>query len=395
MVHGSAIAMLAAAVVLASCGGVTPSGPTTAPTSSAPPSPTATPPPFIPAPTAGSLGEALRLAGPIPRTISFTDWAAIRTSNGAEDLTGQSSFEEKTRVLRNEATFGFGMRDLRTQAADWAFDVFDLDWDVVVILPFRVTFLRFREGFDLASVAAKLESYGFTREELPHGELWTGLKGFPTVGGRIMSNADMKYSGFLDDGRTMVVSAGGADDVRAILTDGPSPVADLSVASVARLLGAPLAAVIQAAPDCAGLVAQSYARVPPEVRTQVDDLLAAAGPLHVPNARAVGYWRTSRPMGRFVLGYADGADAMADLAGRRSLATDGISAISSRSVVRYRDLFFVVTDARVEERAIVIDVGQVELATPSVPSGPLMPSESLPRFLVLLTIDHDMLFAAC
>lgn len=387
------VLLAAATLVVAACGGQPTPGPTTSPTSAATETPSPTPSPSPSPAVAGSLGEALALAGPVPRSIYFTDWAAIRASVGAEGLTGASAFEEKARAIRNEATLGgFGLSDLRTHASDWGFDVFDLDWEAVTeSLGPLIWFLRLRDGFDPAGLSAKLDAYGFATERLPRGVLRTGTLANLRQGTRLLNHSFLN-TGLLDDGRTLVLSSLGADEVRAILTDGPHPVADLSVQSVARLLAGPLAAVILVGDRCEE-VAQALAAATDDLRAQVDEALAAAGPLAHYNALAIGYRRDPGPIGRIVIGYPEAGQADADLVGRRTLAEEGVSL---RVRVRYADRFFLVTDGRVQERAVVLDLAPVALETPTPnPSAVTLVTEFLPRFLIQMVAQRDMLFAAC
>jgi hypothetical protein len=78
------------------------------------------------------------------------------------------------------------------------------------------------------------------------------------------------------------------------------------------------------------------------------------------------------------MGYADEGDALADLDGRRLLAAEGISVeFEGRP---YSETLFSLVEARVEERAIVLDVS---------------PTDDVPEKLVGMVFRRDMLFAAC
>ena len=228
-------------------------------------------------------------------------------------------------------------------------------------------------------------------------------KGSPAIlqqGDRLLNNIAFLNTGILDDGQTLVLSGVGdstrGDPVRTILTDGAQPVADLSVQSVARLLGEPVVAAIRVGDTCHGIATQGYR---PDVQAAVAKQLADVGPLGVYNALAVGYARGGGPAtGGIVMGYPEEGTATADLAGRRSLAENGISNLSRdpSALLRYPDRLFVVTDGRVEERAIVLEVGPAPLPTPTPnASGALVPTEFFPRFLIQSFAQRDMLYAAC
>jgi hypothetical protein len=397
------------ALTLAGCAAQATPSPSPPPAGTALPIPSpAASPTALPSPTAGvtvsgPLGEALAHAGPIPELISFTDWAAIKASAGAPGLTGESPLEDKLRAIRNEASFGgFGLREIRTHALDWGFDVMDLDWEAQVSGPGVFWVLRLREGFDLARLTDKLDAYGFATEQLPHGTLRVGTVANFTQGGRQLGNVAFLRTGVLDDGRTLVLSSFGdparGDPVRQILTDGPRPVADLSAQSVAGLLDGPSVASILVGWDCRQLVAQGFGSVNPEVRAKIDRQLAAAGPLTAYNALAIGYDRDPDLHGRVVIGYPEEGQAQADLEGRRFLAETGISAATRSSTVplHYSERMFTLERASVAERAIILDLVPVaeQVPTPSG-SGSLRPTESFPRRLAEMVLSRDLLFAAC
>jgi hypothetical protein len=394
------LVLSAALLIVAACSSQpsptpTPS-PSPAPTQTAPATPSPPPTPAV----AGSLGEALSLVGPIPRTIWFMDWAALRSSVGAEDLTGASAFEDKFRAIRNDSTLGgFGLTDLATHAADWGFDVFDLDWEAAVQAGGPIVWtLRLRDGFDPAVLVAKLDAYGFAAEQLPRGILRTGTMANLRQGTRLLGNPTFLNTGLLDDGRTLVLSFGGADEVRSVLTEGPQAVADLSVLSVAGLLGAPIMAAILVGDTCHD-VAGTLAQVPADVRVVIDAQLAGAGPLAAYNVLAVSYARAAGvTAGRIVMGYPEEGQAEADLEGRRTLAANGISLLSrdASALLHYADRSFVLVNARTAERSIVLEVGAPTFATPTPNAGTIiLVTDFLPRGLVALVARHDLLFAAC
>jgi hypothetical protein len=353
----------------------------------------------------GALGEALAYAGPVPQTIRFTDWAAIRAAAGADQLTGESPFEDKVRALRNAATpGGFGIQELKTHHDDWGFDVMDLAWEVHVSWSGGSNFfvLRLREGFDLGVLSAKLDGYGFATEPLPHGVLRSAGIGVFTQPDRFLRNFSFASTGFVEDGRTLVLSLGTLGDpawedpVPRMLTDGPQAVADLSVQSVARLLGSPDAAFIAAASNWCERIIHAYPSTP-AVQAKVDELVAAAGPLAAYNALAIGYRLGHDPLGRIVFGYPEEGQAAADLEGRRSLAENGISSDSrDAGLIRYADRVFTVLDARVEERAIVLDLARPQSPTPAPnPSSIITPTDLFALQLMRMAAEGTMLFAIC
>lgn len=391
--------VLGIALIAAACGGQ--ELPTSAPTTSAsgPGSPS-TPPPASTAPigtpsgSSGSLGEALAMAGPLPVEIAFTDWAAVRRAADADSLTGASPFEEKARAIRNDPTpAGFGVRFLKSQATDWGFDVFDLDWEARIQVPGGVFWLlQLREGYSIESFTRRLDERGFATEPLAHGVLRTlpkveflALKPLS-----LLQNLDFMNTGILDGRRTLVLSATKSEAVRAILTQGPQPSVDPSLLSVARLLDDPVAAVLRVGDLCA----DAKLNIEPVLGNHAFvTLLDRAGTLRAYNALGIGYVREPSLRGRIVLGYPVAADAAADLEGRRLLADEGLSWTG----VPYRLFTFTLTDARLEERSIVLDVAspQPPRDAPTTNPGSIGSTDIFPRSLMLTAANRDMLFGVC
>jgi hypothetical protein len=371
--------------------------------------PTATPE-SIPSPSVpGSIGEALVFVGMDARTLAFTDWRQIKAAVGAPNLTSSASFDEKWAALApmngsqaqgllpTEATVsGFGISMLKDHAHLWGFDLFDLDWELRIEREGAPAMwvLRFSDGFDVSSLQKKLDAYGFTIEQLARGQLRSAdvmrLRTTDSAGNEISlfgtSELVIGNVGFLDDGRTLVMSwdprepDAGEAAVRDILTNGIPDAADLSLRSAASLLFSPSSAFLRVGSDWC----RSFGPAPgtaPDVQAAVDALLAEAGAVHAYNVFVVGYNSAGDPVGQFILGYADGADATADLDARRLLADEGISSQSrAGSILRYADHHFSLVDARAEQRSIVMDVA---------------PFMNMPRQLFNLAIQRDLLFAAC
>ena len=101
-----------------------------------------------------------------PRTsVGFTDWGRIKASVRAPRTSpGASPIDDKVAVgmstAKGEAlASGFGLAHLRDHYATWAFDAMDLDWEATIQGDGPPLFvLRFRDGFDLAPVAALFDA---------------------------------------------------------------------------------------------------------------------------------------------------------------------------------------------------------------------------------------------
>jgi hypothetical protein len=391
------VLILALIALVAGCVTATEASPS--PTSelrAVPPATTAAVPvvsPPVEAPIPGPLADVLDLVGPIPGVISFTNWARIRESADATQLTGASPFLDKAMAIRNDmTTAGFQVSMLKSQATDWGFDVFDLDWDAQIIGEGAAYWvLRMRPEFDLQQFTSKLDAAGFAKEELAHGVLMTGMPSPALAATGLLFTT----TGIVDDGRTLILSPR-TEVARAILTHGPRPAADLSLRSVARLLGDPAAAHLVVRDVC-GIAEYSLRTAPAGARPAVDALLSEAGALHPINALGVGYARAPALRGRIILGYPEAGVAERDLAGRRLLADRGfVLSLGADPPVRYAERSFKLESATVVERAIVLEMSEPPAqAGSNPPRDSLRPSEFLARQLMLLVIRHDLMLASC
>jgi hypothetical protein len=275
------------------------------------------------------------------------------------------------------------------------FDVFDLAWEAWAYTPGAgdVVVARFRDGVDSSVLSVKLDLYAFMTESLANGILRTA-----TEASQVWMYGPFRNTALLDDHRTIVLASQSADVPRAVLTAGPTPIVDLSLRSVARLLDAPTVASLVAGDQCTYVEPKAEA-LPAEARSLALAALDAAGPLGHFNVVAYAYDWTDDPIGRFVFGYPDEEAAKADLAGRAQLAREGTSlgwGSPANSGIRYADRFFALGDARLAERSIVLRVGPVpfELRSPD-PANRSLRTNLLPFTLQQMFELGDMLFAAC
>jgi hypothetical protein len=297
-------------------------------------------------------------------------------------VTSQSPIEERTEVglatTRVEAAASsFSLRYLLTHAVLWGFDTMDFEWEAVVQsgpggLP--VFILRFREGFDLAAVAARFDEREFTSEPIDGGVLRSHDLDLTEDWVR-GSELAIRNTAFLDDGRTLV-SSGDADAVRDVVAAAADPGArTLPALAVLESLTGASAAIVFVGDDTCDLYVPTFGS--DEQETAARQELAEAGPLSRYGAMGVGYLRDWEPVGRVVFGYADAATAAADLRGRRMLAEEGTS---RRAAQPYAEAVFTLADAHVDEALLSLEV---------------RPVDDMPRRLVEMVLTRDMLFAAC
>lgn len=295
-------------------------------------------------------------------------------------MTGASPIDDKLAVVMStnadeSAASGYGVARLRDHFDMWGWDTLDLDWEATIGAagpPLSV--LRFRDGFDLAPVAALFDERGFTSESVPGSvirshEMDVASDWLRTTEFGILNTA------FLDDGRTLVLSSE-LDQVRDVATNhGSFPTLPGLDATAAKLAGASAGLLLPDYGACIGFTPLPVGIGDPFASP---DLSFPTQGLHPYAALGVGYARPDwDPTGRIVFSYLDGATAAADLAGRRKLAETGLSQRVGQPIA---DALFTVTDAHVDGTTLTLDVA---------------PVEDRPRRLLDMVFARDMVFAGC
>lgn len=313
------------------------------------------------------FSEALSYLSPENEFFAFNDWAAIKDSLGASDVTSASSEEDKRQVMQRmgprpsdpgespapethvEALAeGFGRQNMRILASAGKFDQFDFEWEAVLGGPPETHVLRFREGFDFAPVVALFDEHGYASEKIGAGTLRTyELEEAPTW----VPDLNLLSVGLLDDGRTMIASHD-PTNVRAVLTRTASGVPD-HLTALRTHLGEPWAAEIVADETwCANLSE-------PEPGSAAAGVLESAGPLSAWDAMGVGYSGEFDPLARIAFAYGNEADAAADLTGRRLVAEEGFTLIGGPPNTRYADTVFTVEGASADRGIVRLDVSPI------------------------------------
>jgi hypothetical protein len=327
------------------------------------------------------LAEAVSFLPPGGTDLAFTDWARIRASQGAEDLTGASPFDDKAAFLlstaRQEAAASqFGLAHLRTLRDTWGFDALDLGWETTISLDGPpVSVLRFRDGFDLEALQALFDARGFSTTRVADATVrshdldisadWIGK-----------SELAILNTAFLDDGRTLVLSSG-IDGLEAVVrAPYQRGLPNRSVSDVVGALeGASAAWLVIGLGAC-------VAFTPPPFdlsgASPSSAALPSGGPLHPYGALGVAYGRPDwRPVGRIVMAFPDAGWAAADLGPRVQQARTGSSLVTKAP---YAESVLSVQDARVADRVLEVDV---------------TPAEDMPQRLFRMLLARDMTFAGC
>jgi hypothetical protein len=332
-------------------------------------------------PGLGHLAEALGFVPPSGTSLAFTDWGRIRASQGAQGLTGASSLDDKLGFLmstnRDEAAAsGFGLSKLRRHRDVWGFDSLDLEWEATYSLDGPPLFvLRFRDGFDLAPVAARFDEYGFSTDTVDGAvirshEMDVRADWFNTSEFGIFNTA------FLDDGRTLVLSSGLDGVTGAIAAGQQGRLLPKGVTSVLDALDGASSAWLSIDPG----TCQAFTPPPIGLGDPTGSIqpLPSGESLHPYTALGVAYARPGwDPVGRIALGFPDAAWAEADADARAEEARTGTSI---RTRAPYSEAVFTLEDLEVDDGALVLDVA---------------PNANLPRRLFDMVMARDMTFAGC
>ena len=288
--------------------------------------------------------------------FEFTDWAALKALHGGTQVTSGSPIEDRQALLLDishaEASplpWGFD-RTLRSDS--WGWDSTDLEWEAS--LDGHVTVLRLRDDWDPAVLLASLEEGGWTRRDHRYGSTY-GIDP-AQMSKEHRSDESMWWVTISSDERTLVL--GSSDEGRQVLRRAaradPDEVAASPSGRVATALDRTLAAVIRdGASGCSGTGAE-HALLSDDAATLVE----AIGPLGSYQALGAGYERAGAgepAEGRYVFAYRRRAQAEADLAGRRRLVEEGVSTYG----IPYREVSFMLTDARVAHRQLILEVAPV------------------------------------
>ncbi|MCY7418941.1 MAG: hypothetical protein LH650_10680, partial [Chloroflexi bacterium] len=201
-----------------------------------------------------NMSELVTFVPPAAETVGFTDWGRIKTSHGAQDVTGASPFEDKVAVgmstTQDEAAAsGFGFAHLRDHYDTWAFDAMDLDWEATIQGDSSPMFvLQFRDGFDLAPVAALFDDRGFTTTQIRGGLLRTHAMSLDDW--LRATEFAILNTAFLDDGRTLVLSGDEAQVRDLAANHGGYPAVPALDATAAVLDGASAAILLPGLGTC-------------------------------------------------------------------------------------------------------------------------------------------------
>lgn len=339
-------------------------------------------PSVSPKPGTGRLAEAFWLLPPSGSDVAFTDWDRIRASQGAQELTGDSSLDDKVAFLMatsldEAAASGYALARLRGHRDAWGFDTLDLDWEATYSADGPPVFvLRFRDGFDLAPVAARFDERGFSTTE-QRGAVIRSHEMDPSADWLSTTEFAILNTAFLDDGRTLVLSSG-LDGLEAVLRGRyrRGPLTPPAIRAILAALDGASAAWLAVGPG----TCLAFTMPPLDIGDPRASLrpMPSAPVLHPYTVLGVAYERPGwDPIGRIAMGFFDDDSAQADAAARVELARTGLSL---RARVPYSEAVFTVEDSRVQDHALVLEVA---------------PKDDQPRRLFDMVFARDMSFAGC
>jgi hypothetical protein len=303
--------------------------------------------------------------------LDFVDWAQLKQIHAATDVTGTSPLRQRQQLLldigRAEAApMPFGFDRTPRWAETWGWDSTDLEWEARVYGQFAV--MRFGAHWDARPFREALVGFGYRPvaieggavyhpdpdAEVPWQQRFANMHGLHIHGPGITE--PMVHVAVTADGRTALFGreSDAGMRLRGALEADPALVAASGFGRAAAALGRPLAASLDAGHDACSKHTvehlESYARA----------AAMAVAPLHRYDALGTGYSRADRsapPVGRFVFVYPRAEQAEDDLAGRRTLVEEGYA--FNDEVRRYEDAAFSLSDARVLDSRLILDVDPI------------------------------------
>lgn len=326
----------------------------------------------------GALAEAIGRMPVGTTDMGFTDWARIRASVGAEDVTGASSLDDKIAVLlttnqHEAAGSAFGAAYLRHHHDTWGWDTLDVEWEALYSVDGPpVTVVRLREGVDTAAIAARYDERGFSTRQAA-GATIRSHELDPSTDWFRSGELGISNTAFLDDGRTLAFSSG-RDTLEAALTTAGSALIP-GAAGVIDALGEPSAAWIVFGASCPAFTPLPFDPLDPDASIAP---LPTGPALHPWTALGIAYERPDwQPIGRIAMGFLDPAHAEADLAPRSAIARDGLSTFLRRP---YAEALFALDRSEVTGEVLTLHVS---------------PVDDRPTRLFQMLQTRDMAFAGC
>jgi hypothetical protein len=334
--------------------------------------------PLTPSVTSPLL-DALAFAPPEIIAFEFTDWTALKALHGGADITSASPLAERQRLVlemvNSEASqFEFGLGRLATWPELWGWDNTDLAWEATwVAAPgTRSWVLRFRDGWDPKPFMARLEGYGYSRTEKPHGTLYSDAPDFhpdPDTEAILEVEERLTYEpgsvAISSDGQTVAIRVLRDRADRILKTSAradPVAVAASPFGRVAVALGRPITAFLMDGDSACSDVGLGYADRDRDALLFGDRATrpTSVGPLHPYEAFGIGYERAGPgepAVGRYAFAYKRAKQAKADYAGRRALMDEGYSSLSGRPA---QDVAPDHSGASTDRRTLVLDVAVLD-----------------------------------
>jgi hypothetical protein len=333
--------------------------------------------------TPNVISQALAFMPATATEASFTDWALIKQYKSATMLTSASPVSAKQKFLnslvKDQAnTAGFGLEFYRLMHGLWAFDSFDLQWEVQgETSSTPVSVLRFNDSFKFAPVLAHFAQRGYAKTTY-HGIALYSHPMALTQSWFTQGPLDVLNAAYLPESHILVFSSAPVSVKAALdayLGRSPSMVRDEAITTTAGALGVAAAAIFE--PErgaCSPLAVNDSAAT----RNEPGNLSTLRKQIHHYDAFAIGYRdEGGRPLGIAGLHFADPADAAADRQIRRGLAITGTSV---RVGLPYSKSVFSLIGTSITGGDLVFH---------------LRPFQNQPRRLFDMVIERDVLFALC
>ena len=309
--------------------------------------------------------------------FQFTDWAAVKSEFGGEDLTSESSEGEQQEffeTISEEAAIGSDY--LATLDDDVVgFGPLDLEWEAQVLGEDQiVNVLGFPGGFDFESVESALADCGYEESEVDGGTLFEKAPAEPCAGEEPFSSTpdpSLAAIAVLPDAGVAVTSSDAEAVTAAIEGDG-GPL-DAVEDDLGSQLDDALAGYVAFGDACDAVSVSGGSASPEQVEALEKEIGDLGGPYEIFLASYVD--DGDGISGRFVLDFASSDEAESQLEARSDAFENARSLVTGEP---YSDIYSL-DSAEAEEDAIVFEASSVDGPNPLLQS----------------VVQRDLPFAAC
>jgi len=162
----------------------------------------------------GSLAQALSLVPDTVELVTFTDWALVKQSADAGDVTSQSDETQQADLvkwLKEQTPFAaYGFTQISTHAGDWGWNSLDVLWEVATRVGDNPVYvLKLRDDLDLDAIYKHFTDRKFQRFTYQGATVFAFNSGMPGAGGADWTTTTQRSiytTGVLEDQKVLIMS---------------------------------------------------------------------------------------------------------------------------------------------------------------------------------------------